>query len=285
MAYKQRTLFLNEAELARKSEYSMQPKGIAVHNTGNNAPAINERNYMAGNNTWVGFHVVVDESEVIECVPFNRNMYHVGDGEIKNSGNRNYIGIEIARSTDYASDKYTRAEQNAVEYIGDVLKQYGWGVDKLRQHYDFNGKNCPHRIRDEGRWESFKKRVQAYMNGTTTPTEPSNPTPPTTGNDWGASLIGKKIGDETIDLARDEIGGLTWLRWTSDNNPIFPTIEDAINGTNADTVRLNTGDEIEYWGVIRTDKYTYLIYDRDNGNKGHVIYQNRTTVATYGVIL
>lgn len=111
------------------------------------------------------------------------------------------------------------------------------------------------------------------------------PTPQPKPQSWGDKMIGMKIGNETIDLARDEIGGLTWFEFTTGNNPIFPTLEDAINGTNASSTRLEVGDQIQYWGVIRTDKYTYLVYDRDNGEKGHVIFKNRTTGDEYGEIL
>ena len=51
-----------------------------------------------------------------------------------------------------------------------LLYKYDLGIDALKQHADFANKNCPHRIRDEGRWNSVKSRVntvlKAIKNGT-----------------------------------------------------------------------------------------------------------------------
>ena len=45
-----------------------------------------------------------------------------------------------------------------------LLYQYDLGIDALKQHADFSAKNCPHRIRDEGRWNSVKSRVATVLN-------------------------------------------------------------------------------------------------------------------------
>jgi len=51
-----------------------------------------------------------------------------------------------------------------VKYIAKLLKQYGWGIDRVKKHQDWNGKYCPHRILSENRWNSFLKRIEAAMN-------------------------------------------------------------------------------------------------------------------------
>ena len=45
----------------------------------------------------------------------------------------------------------------------DYFINMGLSINDLKQHADFAAKNCPHRIRDEGRWESVKARVQTVL--------------------------------------------------------------------------------------------------------------------------
>lgn len=81
------------------------------------------------------------------------------------TGNRKSIGIEICYSKSGGS-RYNQAEENCVQLVASLLKKYGWGIDRVKKHQDWSGKRCPHRILDEGRWESFKARIQAVLNGT-----------------------------------------------------------------------------------------------------------------------
>lgn len=85
-----------------------------------------------------------------------------GDG-CNGQGNRYGIGVEICYSTKYDGNEYTQAEENAVYVIARLLNQFGLGIEALKQHHDFANKNCPHRLRDEGRWEGFKGRVQYVL--------------------------------------------------------------------------------------------------------------------------
>ena len=155
-----------------KCPYVTDKIGITVHNTANSAPAVNEIKYMINNDMQVSYHVAVDENEVIECIPFNRNTWNSGDGRGK--GNMNTISIEICRSTSTDESLYNRAEENAIEYIAKLLKERGWGVDRVYKHQDWNGKYCPHKILDRGEWELFKSKIQNKLNGTTNVTQPAN---------------------------------------------------------------------------------------------------------------
>ena len=146
----------------------MTAQYITVHNTANDAPAINEVTYHNNNNNQVSFHAAVDDKEVIQCVPFNRNAWHCGDGAGTQSGNRTSIGIEICYSKS-SGPRYEAAEENAVHYIADLLFERGWGIDRIKKHQDWSGKNCPHRILNEGRWDSFKQRVQVALNNLKNP--------------------------------------------------------------------------------------------------------------------
>ena len=144
-----------------KCPYSMKPSRIVVHNTANDAPARNEIAYMISNNQEVSFHYAVDDKEVVQGIPENRNAWHSGDGA-NGVGNRQGIAIEICYSKS-GGNRFVQAEQNAVDLIVSILKRYNWGVDKVTKHQDYNGKYCPHRTLDMG-WDRFIKMIEAKMN-------------------------------------------------------------------------------------------------------------------------
>ena len=146
-----------ENKYSVKCPYSMTPTRIVVHNTANDASAKNEIAYMIRNNNQVSFHYAVDDKEVVQGIPENRNAWHSGDGG-SGKGNREGISIEICYSKSGGA-KFTKAEANAVELIVDILKRYGWGVDKVTKHQDYNGKYCPHRTLDLG-WERFIEMIE-----------------------------------------------------------------------------------------------------------------------------
>ena len=168
MAYTFKQCFLPSNKYSIKAPFIMTPKFITVHNTANDKPAANEISYMISNNNQVSYHIAVDDKEVIQAIPFNRNAWHCGDGggstdpNALKKGNRLSIGIEICYSKS-GGVRYGVAEENAVQYIAVLLKQFGWGIDRVKKHQDWNGKYCPHRILSEDRWGSFLKRIEEAM--------------------------------------------------------------------------------------------------------------------------
>ena len=144
-----------------KCPYSMTPTRIVVHNTANDASARNEISYMISNNNEVSFHYAVDDKEVVQGIPENRNAWHCGDGA-NGVGNRQGIAIEICYSKS-GGDRFIQAEKNAVDLIVDILKRYNWSIDRVTKHQDYNGKYCPHRTLDMG-WARFLKMIEAKMN-------------------------------------------------------------------------------------------------------------------------
>lgn len=144
-----------------KCPYEMKPTRIVVHNTANDASAKNEVAYMIRNNNQVSFHYAVDDKQVVQGIPENRNAWHSGDGG-NGKGNREGIAIEICYSKSGGA-KFNKAEENAVELIVDILKRYGWGVDKVTKHQDYNGKYCPHRTLDMG-WDRFIDMIEDKLN-------------------------------------------------------------------------------------------------------------------------
>ena len=177
MSYSFRTNMVASSKYSIKCPYSMNPIGICIHNTSNNASASNEVKYMISNNNQVSYHVAVDEKEVIQAIPFNRNAWASGDGA-NGTGNRKYIHIEICRSTGNVAT-FKKCEQNCAEYVAKLLKQFGWTIANIKQHHDFANKNCPHRTRELG-WQRFLNMVQAELNKLNGVAKPT--TQPTTSN-------------------------------------------------------------------------------------------------------
>lgn len=143
-----------------KCPYKMEPEYISVHNTANDASARNEIAYMTKNNNEVSFHIAVDDKEAVQGLPLDRNGWHCGDGN--GNGNRKSIGIEICYSKSGGS-RFEKAEKNAAELIAYLLKQRGWGIDRVKKHQDWSNKYCPHRTLDMG-WNRFIKMIEAKLN-------------------------------------------------------------------------------------------------------------------------
>lgn len=155
-----------------KCPYEMKPEFVVIHNTANNASAINEIAYMHRNNNEVSFHYAVDDKEIIQGLPLNRNSWNAGDGG-NGKGNRKGISIEICYSKS-GGKKFEIAQKNAAELTAKLLKDYGWGIDKVKKHQDFNGKHCPHRTLDDYGWDYFLNLVRGYMTPKTTTTTTTN---------------------------------------------------------------------------------------------------------------
>ena len=160
MSYTIVSMPISSSKYSKKCPYSMKPQYITVHNTANDASARNEVAYMRRNNTSTSYHVAVDNKEVVIAAPFNRNCFHAGDGR-NGTGNRKTIGIEICYSKSGGS-RFDAAEDNAARYIASLLKAYGWGINRVKRHYDWSRKYCPHRTMDRG-WTRFLNMVRSYM--------------------------------------------------------------------------------------------------------------------------
>ena len=170
---KVRQNLIPESLYSWKSPYTMKPTRVVVHNTANDASADAEIKYMhkteAQGGRQVSYHYAVDNVEAVQALPESRNGWHAGDGNGK--GNREGIGIEICYSKS-GGERFTKAEQNAAELVADILKRYGWGIDKVTKHQDYSGKYCPHRTLDMG-WSRFIKMVEEKLNDKPTP-EPTD---------------------------------------------------------------------------------------------------------------
>ena len=187
-----------------KCPYTMNPEFIVVHNTANDASAKNEVAYMISNNNKVSFHYAIDDKEIVQGIPENRNAWHAGDGN--GSGNRKGIGIEICYSKS-GGKRFEEAEKLAAKFIAYKLNEKSWGIDKVKKHQDFSGKYCPHRTLDMG-WQRFLNMVQAELN----------------------KLKGEEMKTMTLQKWQEEMGkkALASLNKKKDNfgNPVVNSPED-----------------------------------------------------------
>lgn len=155
--------------IPKSTPYNRRPSNrlgattITIHTTGNpTSTAANERAWLTNptNTRTASYHIVVDEKDVIEVLPLNENAWHSGDGSSSKSGNRTSIGIEICERN------YEKSLENAIELIVKMLKERNWGIDKLRRHFDWSGKQCPRMMNTDGKWTGwydFLKRVESKL--------------------------------------------------------------------------------------------------------------------------
>src|SRR5690606_35804315 len=109
----------------------------------------------------ISFHYAIDDKEIVQGIPENRNAWHAGDGT-NGPGNRKGIGIEICYSKS-GGKRFEEAEKLAAKFIAYKLNEKNWGIDRVKKHQDFSGKYCPHRTLDMG-WHRFLNMVQAELN-------------------------------------------------------------------------------------------------------------------------
>ena len=149
-----------ESKYSTKCPDVTEKDGICIHNTYNDASAMSEVSYMLGRPEKVSFHAAVDNYRIVTGLPFKRSCYAAGDGRY-GKGNAHKINIEICYSRS-GGEQFEEAEKLAAEYTAYLLKQYGWGIDKVKKHQDFANKYCPHRTLNMG-WQRFLDMVSSYL--------------------------------------------------------------------------------------------------------------------------
>lgn len=167
MSIQPRAMLAPQSKWSIKCPYPMTAEYITVHNTANDASANNEISYMISNNAEVSYHFAIDDKEVVQGIPLNRNAWHAGDGG-SGTGNRKTIGIEICYSLS-GGDRFTKAEQLAAEFIAQLLDERGWDIGKVKKHQDWSGKYCPHRTLDLG-WNRFLDMISVELRALQKPT-------------------------------------------------------------------------------------------------------------------
>lgn len=127
------------------------PRGLVIHWTANEkkgADAAANRSYFNNPTTVASAHYIVDDKQIVRCLPENEMGYHVGAKSYKPDAikqlssypNDCTIGIEMCVNAD---GNFQAMYQRTVGLAADILKRHGWGVDRLWRHFDITGKNCP----------------------------------------------------------------------------------------------------------------------------------------------
>lgn len=257
-------MLIDSSKYGVKCPYTMTPKGICIHNTANDASAVEERNNVNrwDNNAEVSFHVAIDDIEAIQLIPFNRNAWHSSDGG-NGPGNRNYIAVEICYSKS-GGERFINAEKRAAKEVASLLKQYGWTISNVKKHQDFSNKYCPHRTLDMG-WQRFLNMIQLELNG---PVES-----PIIGNDYSIGNKVKVIGTnyatgevipgwvkentyEVIQVSNSKVllGGIMSWVYTKDIKKINNTSNNTPKPVQENKKYLNLNKHVNSWRVYPTTK-------------------------------
>lgn len=144
--------------------YTRQVKYIVIHETGNpskGADAKAHSDYLqSGNSGTTSWHYTVDDHEIYHHIPDGEVAWHAGDKLKKDGGNLCGISLELCVNKDGEFDK---TFDNGAKLTAYLLNAYHLDRSDIKQHYDFNEKNCPQTIREAGRWNEFLTLVEAYQ--------------------------------------------------------------------------------------------------------------------------
>lgn len=236
-----------EEQLAVKCPFAMKPTRIVIHNTENDATAEQEIAYMHSNPREVSFHFAVDDEHAVQGIALDRNAWHAGDGNGK--GNREGIGIEICYSRS-GGERFEKAQKNAAALTAQLLRSYGWGIDRVTKHQDYSGKDCPRRTMNEIGWDGFLQLVREAYDSS--PSEPSgNPASETPDITYAACT--KRWWKDVVNYNETDAEGYAGVRG------------NAITGIRAELSR----GHIVYRAHLLSGSYLPWIKDKDAAQAGY----------------
>lgn len=130
-------------------------KGIIIHWTANESKYANAEanrrffeNRKAGKTGFGSTQYIVDDKEILRCVPDNELCYQVGATTYKPSAiakygyypNDSVIGIEMCVNSDA---DFKIVYEQTVKLTAYLMKKYKLGINTVDRHFDIMGKNCP----------------------------------------------------------------------------------------------------------------------------------------------
>lgn len=144
--------------------HKLEPLYLTIHDTANTDAGADARAHAAYLKTYpdllASWHFTVDDRFIYQHLPLNENGWHAGDG-VNGTGNRQSIGIEICENSD--GDR-SLAEKNAAWLTAGLLVNFSLTPERVKQHYDWSGKNCPRVLRGRsGGWSGFLSAVESYL--------------------------------------------------------------------------------------------------------------------------
>lgn len=143
---------------------SYEKTTVTIHETGNpnkGAGAYNHALYARNRTDKLGAHYYADDQSIYRTIPDAEAANHSGS----TTGNKYSIAIEICINPD---SNFSKACDNAADLAAKLLHERGLSAESLRQHYNWNGKDCPATLRKSG-WAAFSASVQKKINAMEAP--------------------------------------------------------------------------------------------------------------------
>lgn len=137
---------IDENKYSQFGEIGLTPKGITIHNTGNDDMSARDLFNWLNNEckSSQGCHYLIDHNEIIEVMPLNWKVYHTGKG--RDWAFHNTIAIEICSNLD--NELYKQGQDKAIGLIRELFERYELNTNDLYFHNDFAPYYCPKNILD-----------------------------------------------------------------------------------------------------------------------------------------
>lgn len=137
-------------------------KYIIIHETDNerssaDAKAHNHYLHNIAKTKKLSWHYTVDDSRIYHHLPDNEISFNAGDGQAKNGGNVNGIGIEMCVNK---GGDYEKTLGNTSSLVAFLINEYELSINDVKKHQDFSGKTCPARLINDARWDEFLSMIK-----------------------------------------------------------------------------------------------------------------------------
>lgn len=195
-----------------KAGERLTPKGVVLHSIG--APQCNARvlrDYWNRNGSPYVVHYVLDDTQVLHCMPNSKKCWHVGS-----PGNAKWLGIEMCEPSQIkyvsgasftvsdlsAAQKFAiGCYKNAVQLIAKLCAEYGWNPDSaVLTHYEVTKKklSSTDHVDPQHLWDglglgydlaTLRRDVKAAMGGTAAPSAPATAERPTLRNGSSGNAV------------------------------------------------------------------------------------------------
>ena len=263
--------------------------GVTIHNTDNSgvgADAQAHANLLK--NSWKNkqqsWHFAVDENGAYQSIPTDEIAWHAGDGG-SGKGNTQTIAIEICMNSD---GDLKKATDNAAQLAAQQLKEKGLSADKLYQHHDWSGKNCPSQIRagKPYNWSTFKSKVKAYYNGNTSASKPS-----------AGTGSGSNSSKKTVSQLADEVIAGKWGNGTARKEALeaagydYDAVQKEVNkqlGVSTSTSSGNTSSSKKKTVTLPAYASSWRVYPTNKapviGNECGYLYPSKFGGLTYDIL-
>lgn len=165
-------------------------KYVVIHNTGMAHPTATAKglnDYIHSTTRVASWHFSIDDKETYQHLGLDEVGWHAGDGSRTyletwsggiGGGNQNGIGIE---SCVYAGVDFNKVMRRLAKLTAMLLIKYDLDMQCIKQHYNFDSKDCPQVLRQSDRWNELLDLIrleyfaQTELQGVTFEWESLNP--------------------------------------------------------------------------------------------------------------